>query len=133
MNTLESNRTDEVGRENEFGGFEYKTVPHWLCVEILLAYQSKGSLAAAYYAEVRPLSWATFGRVVKQASALGLIEMQPQGGSPEKLKRAKEIATRYPLGAGYSREEQASMAGCSVNTIYRAAPDKRKVKEVFVR
>lgn len=127
MNALED--FEYAGQHDEFGDFQYKSVPHELCVAILEAYRSRGSLTAAYYSEEFPLSWATFARVVKQASAEGYIDMQPQGGSPEKLNRAKQITARYPIDAGYSRGEQALMAGCSENTIYRAAPDKRKVYE----
>lgn len=111
-----------------YEGFAYKTVPHALCVAILDAYQSRGSLTAAFYGNEFPLSWATFSRVVKQASQEGLVEMQPQGGNALVRQRARKIAERYPLAAGYSREEQARMAGCGVSTIYRAAPDKKMVR-----
>lgn len=106
----------EILNEEALSEFSYKTVPHNICLEILLGYCEELSVERAYNSSF-PLSSATFARVVRAAAEQGIIEMQPQGGLPNKRKRASEEWQKHPNA---KVKEIARLAGCREATVYRA-------------
>ena len=111
----------EILDEIQLNEYSFHTIPNEVCVAILRAYSSTPSVVRAFLRDSFPVSSATFARVVRDASHKGIIEMQPQGGLPMKLTKAKEVLSTYPHDDGYSRSQQAAVAGASTSTIYRAA------------